>query len=95
MCNNCNCGNYELCSIVGNMPVGFCCSKCELYDKARTCMKMKTKRRSTTTETIGMDNIEPVSAEIKDGILQVDLVVGEGDEKIPIYIDLKKQLGSD
>jgi hypothetical protein len=58
-------------------------------------MKMKTKRQSTTTETIGMDNIEPVSAEIKDGILQVDLVVGEGDEKIPIYIDLKKQLGSD
>jgi hypothetical protein len=95
MCNNCNCDNYDLCSIVGHMPAGFCCSKCELYDEARTCMKMKTKHESSATETNHIEHIEPINAKIKNGIIQVDLSVGDKDEKIPIYIDLKKQFESD
>ncbi len=95
MCNNCNCGNYELCSIVGHMPVGFCCSKCELYDEARTCMKMKTKRELVLSEAEATSEgeIKPISTEIENGLLKV--VVGKDDEEIPIYIDLKKQFESD
>ena len=39
MCNNCNCENYEQCSIVGYMPVGFCCPNCAVYDEIYTCYK--------------------------------------------------------
>ncbi|MFX1238821.1 MAG: hypothetical protein ACFFAS_08755 [Promethearchaeota archaeon] len=41
MCNNCKCSSYDLCSIVGMQPIGFCCSKCEAYDAMRTCLKAK------------------------------------------------------
>ena len=95
MCNNCNCDSYDLCSIVGHKPVGFCCSKCELYDEAHTCLKMKNQRKSGTgeVEVEPDDEIQPISSEIENGMLKV--VVGKKDEKIPIYIDLKKQFESD
>ena len=41
MCNDCHCDNYELCSIVGTQPIGFCCKKCDLYDELHTCLKAK------------------------------------------------------
>ena len=41
MCNDCNCENADLCSIVGMQPVGFCCSKCELWDENFTHMLSK------------------------------------------------------
>ena len=91
MCNNCNCDDYELCSIVGNMPVGFCCSKCYLYDENRTCLKMKTKRDESIKDK--QPDIHPISTAIENGMLKV--VVEQKDKEIPIYIDLKKQLGSD
>ena len=77
------------------MPVGFCCSKCELYDEAHTCLKMKNQRKSGTgeVEVEPDDEIQPISSEIENGMLKV--VVGKKDEKIPIYIDLKKQFESD
>ena len=93
MCNNCNCENYDLCSIVGHMPVGFCCSKCELYDEAHTCLKMKTQRKKGEIGEQPEEEIQPISSEIENGMLKV--VVGKKDEKIPIYIDLKKQFESD
>ena len=93
MCNNCNCDNYDLCSIVGHMPVGFCCSKCYLYDEAHTCLKMKTRREAGEAEAKPEDEIQPLSTEIENGMLKV--VVGKEDEEIPIYIDLKKQFESD
>ncbi|MFX1276772.1 MAG: hypothetical protein ACFFBP_14450 [Promethearchaeota archaeon] len=91
MCNNCNCDNYELCSIVGNMPIGFCCSKCILYDENRTCLKMKTKRDEKIKDE--KTDIHPISTAIENGMLKV--VVEQNDKEIPIYIDLKKQLGSE
>ena len=42
MCHNCNCDFFEKCSIVGYMPVGFCCENCILYDEYTTCLKSKT-----------------------------------------------------
>lgn len=94
MCNNCNCNNYEQCSIVGYMPVGFCCSKCQLYDEAHTCLKTKTKREVLNTkETVGkLEDLTPISTSIEDGILKVE--IGMKDKKKEIYIDLQKQLGS-
>ena len=41
MCNDCNCENADLCSIVGMQPVGFCCNKCELWDENFTHMLAK------------------------------------------------------
>lgn len=91
MCNNCNCDNYEQCSIVGYMPVGFCCSKCDLYDEAHTCLKTKTKREIPTTDE-KIEDLKPISTSIEDGILKVE--IGVKDKKKEIYIDLQKQLGS-
>ncbi|MBD3254848.1 MAG: hypothetical protein GF383_07130 [Candidatus Lokiarchaeota archaeon] len=90
MCNNCNCENYEKCSIVGYMPVGFCCSRCDLYDERRTCLKMQTKRG--LKKPAKSEEVRPISTSIENGILKV--VIGKENEEIPIFIDLQKQLGS-
>ena len=29
MCNFCECDNIEQCSIVGKIPIGFCCENCD------------------------------------------------------------------
>lgn len=92
MCNNCYCENYEKCSIVGYMPIGFCCSKCTLYDESHICLA--TKRISTKGAKSGerKEPIRPVSTEIEDGLLKV--VIKEKEKEIPIYIDLQKPLDS-
>ena len=94
MCNNCNCANYEQCSIVGYMPVGFCCSKCQLYDEAHTCLKTKTKPGEAITEEADkkLEELKPISTSIENGILKVE--IGVKGKKKEIYIDLQKQLGS-
>ncbi|MFX1365912.1 MAG: hypothetical protein ACFFCE_19370 [Promethearchaeota archaeon] len=85
MCNNCNCEAYDQCSIVGYMPVGFCCTKCDLYDEVHTCLKS----RATAKEV----KIEAVSAKIEGGVLKV--VVKKDEKVVPLVIDLDKQLGSE
>ena len=85
MCNNCNCEAYDQCSIVGYMPVGFCCTKCYLYNEVHTCLESRTKGK--------VSKIEPVSATIEDGVLKV--VVRKDDKEVPLVIDLDKQLGSE
>ncbi len=89
MCKNCNCENFDQCSIVGFLPVGFCCSMCVLYDTIQTCLKTKTKYETPE----GAEKIEPISATIEGGLLKVE--IRKKGKKIPIYIDLQKQLGSD
>ncbi len=74
--------------MIGSMPVGFCCSKCELYDEAHTCLKMKTDWREK-----GGSKIVPISTKIENGVLKV--VVDQRGKKIPIVIDLRKHFGSD
>ncbi len=73
------------------MPVGFCCSHCNLYDEAHTCLKNKTKR----PERVGIkesaeEGMELLSTSIESGLLKVE--IQKKGEKIPIYIDLKKHL---
>ena len=49
MCNYCECENYELCSIVGNIPLGFCCPKCAHYNGEHTCLHSKMKTEQSIT----------------------------------------------
>ncbi len=86
MCNNCNCDAFDQCSIVGYMPVGFCCSKCVLYDQVHTCLSSKSKPKMGVGES---ERIEPVSITIEDGLLKV--VLKKEKKEFPIYIDLQKQ----
>ena len=46
MCNYCECENSDKCSIVGNIPLGFCCPKCIYYTADHTCLnsKMRTEK---------------------------------------------------
>ncbi len=39
MCNHCDCGQsmQDHCSILGNMPIGFCCENCIGYENRLTC----------------------------------------------------------
>ncbi len=37
MCNNCDCENYEKCSIVGYMNFGSCCNDCFYFDEMHSC----------------------------------------------------------
>ena len=94
MCNSCNCDAYDRCSIVGYMPVGFCCSKCVLYDENHTCLKTKAKPslKNEEGEVEEGDHFQPISTTIEDGLLKV--VISKKDREIPIVIDIQKQLDS-
>ncbi|MBY9017564.1 MAG: hypothetical protein KGD66_01920 [Candidatus Lokiarchaeota archaeon] len=39
MCNQCECSNdmYDKCSIVGCMPINFCCDQCVGYENRHSC----------------------------------------------------------
>ncbi|MEJ2250551.1 MAG: hypothetical protein P8Y97_12975 [Candidatus Lokiarchaeota archaeon] len=41
MCNVCDCEEYEKCSIVGYIPLGFCCPKCNFYEAEGACVRSK------------------------------------------------------
>lgn len=91
MCNNCNCDAYDQCSIVGYMPVGFCCEKCVLYNAERTCLRANSKPQEIEVGTEpAEEEMTPVETSIEGGLLRV--VVKKKGKEIPIYIDLKKQL---
>ena len=94
MCNSCNCDAYDRCSIVGYMPVGFCCSKCVLYDEHHTCLKTKAKPGYVNAEgeVEEADRFHPISTTIEDGLLKV--VISKKGKEIPIVIDIQKQLDS-
>ena len=47
MCNDCNCENSYMCSIVGNIPIGFCCPKCNYYEGEHTCSKSRAKAEAS------------------------------------------------
>ena len=87
MCNNCNCDDYDKCSIVGYMPVGFCCEKCYLYDEKHTCLKAQASAKKTLNLP---EDVEPIRTSIEGGLLKV--VVKQDNKEIPLYIDIKKHL---
>lgn len=41
MCNRCDCEAYLKCSIVGTIPIGFCCDKCLYYNGDKACFRSK------------------------------------------------------
>jgi len=90
MCNNCNCENYDQCSIVGYMPIGFCCSKCVLYNEEHTCLSTKTKKLTGKSGEAKEEILRPISTSIENGLLRV--VIKKDDKEIPVYIDLQKHL---
>lgn len=94
MCQNCNCDFFDRCSIVGYMPIGFCCENCNLYDAYTTCLKSKTKSeegKETGIESIG--EIKLINASIEGGLLKVIIIQKDEKEKT-LLIDLKKYLES-
>ena len=89
MCQNCNCDFFDRCSIVGYMPIGFCCENCFLYDSQTTCLKSKSKSK----EEIEVGDIKLISALIEGQLLKVVIEHQEKEEKT-LLIDLKKYLKS-
>jgi hypothetical protein len=91
MCNNCNCDGYDKCSIVGYLPIGFCCSHCVLYDETRTCLLTKTKYLEECAISKGPEvEFKLISTSIEGSLLRV--VIDNKGQQVPIYIDLKKHL---
>ncbi len=43
MCNMCHCEMSDRCSIIGNIPIGFCCEKCDYYVEGTACDRLKIK----------------------------------------------------
>ena len=94
MCQNCNCDFFDRCSIVGYMPIGFCCENCYLYDKNTTCLKSKSKsEEEDTAATEVIEELTLESATIERDLLKIIISQKDGEEKT-IYIDLKKYLKS-
>ncbi|MFW9895124.1 MAG: hypothetical protein ACFFD7_04900 [Candidatus Thorarchaeota archaeon] len=89
MCQNCNCDFFDRCSIVGYMPIGFCCENCFLYDADTTCLKSKSK----TEGEIELGEIKLINASIRGQLLRVVIEQQEKEEKT-LLIDLKKYLES-
>ena len=87
MCQNCNCDFFDRCSIVGYMPIGFCCESCFLHDTHTTCLKSKSKSK----EEIEAGDIKLINALIEGQLLKVVIEQQEKEEKT-ILIDLKKYL---
>ena len=71
------------------MPIGFCCSKCNLYDDTHTCLKTLTKRKTGINKKVEISDLHPISTSIENGILKV--VIEQAGKQIPIYINLQKQ----
>ncbi|MHA2197091.1 MAG: hypothetical protein ACXABO_16010 [Promethearchaeota archaeon] len=94
MCQNCNCDFFTNCSIVGYMPIGFCCENCNLYDEYVTCLKSKNNLSGEVEqESESLGKIKLISASIEEELLKV--VIEQEDEKEKtLFIDLKKYLVS-
>lgn len=94
MCQNCNCDFFDRCSIVGYMPIGFCCENCYLYDEYRTCLTSKT--RSEGEKEPGIETIEEIKlkgATIEGELLKIT-ITQKGEKEKTLLIDLKKYLES-
>ena len=92
MCHNCNCDFFEKCSIVGYMPIGFCCENCYLYDEYNTCLQSKPKsKEDEDSDSSKLGEIKLNSASIEGNLLKV-VIEHEEEKKKTIIIDLKKYL---
>ncbi len=86
MCKECSCDNFEKCSIVGFMPIGFCCENCILFVDECLCKNIK----EITISKISGKEIKLIHASIEGENLKV--VIEQGGKRIPIHFDLNKFL---
>ncbi|MFX1377415.1 MAG: hypothetical protein ACFFA0_16575 [Promethearchaeota archaeon] len=92
MCQNCNCDFFDRCSIVGYMPIGFCCENCYLYDKNATCLKSQSKiEQEKKPGTQRLEEIKLVNASIEGELLKI-VITQKGEKEKTLYIDLKNYL---
>ncbi|MHA2266869.1 MAG: hypothetical protein ACXAB8_03650 [Promethearchaeota archaeon] len=92
MCKNCNCDFFDRCSIVGYMPVGFCCENCFLHDEYTTCLKSNSTDQvkiEEKTEILG--EIKIISTSIEKGLLKI-VIKQDKEKERTLLIDLKKYL---
>ena len=68
MCKYCDCDNYEKCSIVGYIPIGFCCSLCKFYEEHKACVHEEEQEIPKPEATIKL-----IKSEIKNNNLMVTL----------------------
>ncbi len=94
MCQNCNCDFFDRCSIVGYMPIGFCCENCHLYDEFVTCLKSKNNvNGEIELKTASIGEIKLINASIEGELLKV-VIKQEHEREKTLFIDLKKYLVS-
>ena len=91
MCKECSCDNYEKCSIVGFMPMGFCCENCILGNNEDACNNIASKVETTTSKVLN-NKMKLLHTSIEGEILKV--IIEYKGKKIPIHFDLKKYLES-
>ena len=68
MCNNCECENSYLCSIVGHLHYGACCEKCVNYDERNTCLHYISQVIKPKAEDMVMFEVLPEPFRVKTGI---------------------------
>lgn len=88
MCKECSCDNIEKCSIVGFMPIGFCCEKCMLFVDECLCENVK----EVTKSEISDKKIKLILANIEGENLKV--VIEQGGKRIPLHFNLSKFLST-
>ena len=88
MCKECSCDNIEKCSIVGFMPIGFCCEKCMLFVDECLCENVK----EVTKSEISDKKIKLILANIEGENLKV--VIEQGEKRIPLHFNLSKFLST-
>ena len=88
MCKECSCDNLEKCSIIGFMPIGFCCENCNLFIDECLCENIKEITQLEITEK----EIKLIHALIEGENLKV--VIEQGGKRIPLHFDLSKFLSS-
>lgn len=88
MCKECSCDNIEKCSIIGFMPIGFCCEKCQLFVDECLCENVK----EITKSEISDKEIKLIHAAIEGENLKV--VIEKDGKRIPLHFDLDKFLSS-
>ncbi|MFX1286910.1 MAG: hypothetical protein ACFFB5_24970, partial [Promethearchaeota archaeon] len=85
---------FEKCSIVGYMPIGFCCENCYLYDEYNVCLKSKTKTgEEIKSISVKLGEIKLIKTSIEGNLLKV-VIKHEDKKEKTIIIDLKKHLES-
>ncbi len=89
MCKDCSCDNYEKCSIVGFMPMGFCCENCILFINECVCNNIAPKTEIATSKALE-GKIKLIHTSIEGEFLKV--IIEQEGKKIPIHFDLKKFL---